>query len=329
MATTYKSPSTERVLETAHQYLKKIRMAGPDNIIALCPFHDDSSPSFAMNIHNGLYICYACGEKGAFRTFLTKIGLTTEQIRVNYGRTLEELKKNAPPPPDPLQPGIIVDSNKHIPEDLLGIFHRCPEDLLAEGFTEEVLQDFGVGVDIAHHRITFPLRDLQGNLVGISGRAMLAEQEERYKVYRNEYRTWDLPPYDTEKSVLLWNAHRVHPVVMRSLQPAPVVLVEGFKACMWLTQAGVPRVVALMTKTMSWAQKLILQDMGGPYILMLDNDEAGVEGTVYVSKELHKACNDVRVGEYEENQPTDVPLEDVLQLIDSATDYNEMTLSSQ
>lgn len=31
---------------------------------ALCPFHQDTSPSFSVNIRKGLYICYACGAKG-------------------------------------------------------------------------------------------------------------------------------------------------------------------------------------------------------------------------------------------------------------------------
>ncbi len=30
----------------------------------LCPYHEDSSPSFSINVRKGLFICYACGAKG-------------------------------------------------------------------------------------------------------------------------------------------------------------------------------------------------------------------------------------------------------------------------
>ena len=31
---------------------------------ALCPFHDDHSPSLSINTHNGAFACFACGTKG-------------------------------------------------------------------------------------------------------------------------------------------------------------------------------------------------------------------------------------------------------------------------
>lgn len=317
----------DKIMATLEQYIDgPIRKAGPTNVIMRCPFHTDRSPSFAMNTQNGLYICYACGEKGTFYNFLTKVGYTSEQIRYHYGKTLKAMKDHLPPPPDPSKPGVVVtDTNAHIPNELLGIFHKCPDALLEEGFEEETLLNFGVGVDDYHHRITFPLHDLHGNLVGISGRAMLDSMAERYKVYRQEYNHWDLPAYNTDKSNLLWNAHRVFPEIMKTSN-CPIVVVEGFKACMWVWQAGVPMVVALMTKTLSWAQQWILQKMGGPYILMLDNDDAGVQGTIDISKTLAQFSPDVRIVEYDAWQPDGVPQDEVKGLLESAVDYHVMAL---
>jgi DNA primase len=303
-----------------------IRRAGPNNVVMRCPFHSDNSPSFAMSVRNGLYICYACGEKGGFRQFLAKVGLTRQDISYHFSVLLEQLRNNAPPPPNPGNPeGVIVaDTNRHIPEELLGVFHRCPEMLLDEGFKEKTLLHFGVGVDAKHNRITFPLRDLEGTLVGVSGRAMEDSAPMRYKVYKDEYRTWDLPPYETDKSRLLWEAHRVLPAVM---QPGKhrVVVVEGFKALMWLHQAKIPNVVALMTKYMSWTQQWILEKMGGPYVLMLDNDEAGSEGTVAITRALAKQTNEVYIAEYDERQPTDIQrMRDVRKVVENATNYRQM-----
>lgn len=315
-----------RVVEIARQFLQKIRPAGPDNFIALCPFHDDTSPSFCMSIHSGLYICYACAEKGTFRSFLTKLGATPQDLKFKYGKTLEDLRRNQPPPPNPLKPEVVMEPNRHIPEDLLGVFNRCPLGLLEEGFDEAILKEFGVGVDVTHDRVTYPLRDLQGHLVGISGRSLHDDVEPRYKVYLEEYRKWDLPPYQTDKRLLLWNAYRIYPEVMRASDRPRVVIVEGFKACMWLKQAGIKYVVALMTREMSRAQKWILERMGGSYVLMLDNDAPGITGTINVAAELLKSAP-VRVVEYDGRQPTDVPLHELPGLVESAASYDDIALS--
>lgn len=319
--------ASDRVLEALESYGIHSKKAGGDNVIALCPFHDDHSPSFCINVQNGLFICYACGEKGTFWQFLTKMGMRPEEIRFNYGKTIQDLKKNQPPPPDPTKPEVVMPPNKHLPEDLVGLFKRCPDKLTDEGFQEKVLLEFGVGVDLVNQRITFPLRDLEGNLVGISGRALDDAVEPRYKVYRDEYRAWELPPYETDKDKLLWNAHRIYPEVMRTFGETPIVLVEGFKACMWVHQAGFKNVVALMTRKLSWTQQKILEQMGGPFIIFGDNDEFGADGVVSVSASLAKTSR-VKIVEYDARQPSDVPLDEVLHLIETATPYYAMIAPS-
>ncbi len=319
-------PVVVKVRETVDKHLKRVRLSGSNNIVALCPFHDDRSPSFSMSLVNGLFICFSCGAKGNFRQFLTQLGMTPEEIKYHYGQTLQTLKKNAPPPPDPTKPGVVMETNRHIPEELLGIFNFCPIDLVEEGFEEETLRAFQIGVDKKHERITFPIRDLHGHLVGISGRAMRDDQEPRYKVYDKEYQSWDLPPYDTDKGACLWNSHEVYARRRNTATNDPIVIVEGFKACMWLKQAGVPDVVGLMTAAMSWQQLWILSRLGNRYITMLDNNDAGVQGTINVTRELAKVSQDVRVVEYNEEQPSDVPREDVLEVVFNATPYDLMLL---
>jgi DNA primase len=319
-------PVVQKVREAIDTHLRKVRLSGSNNIVALCPFHDDSTPSFSMSLVNGLFICFSCGEKGNFRKFLAQIGMSPEEIKYHYGRTLEQLKKNAPPPPDPTRPGVVMETNRHVPEELLGIFHQCPVDLIDEGFDEATLEEFQVGVDLKHQRITYPIRDLHGHLVGISGRAMHEDQMPRYKVYDKEYTAWELPPYDTDKGLCLWNAHNVYAATRTSLSNEPIAIVEGFKACMWLKQAGVKYVTALMTNGMSWAQLWMLSRMGSRFIVMLDNNDAGVKGTINVTRELAKITTDVRVVEYEEAQPSDVPREDVLEVVYNATPYDLMLL---
>lgn len=52
-------------------HIKKGKISG-DNLVGLCPFHDDKKPSFGANLKTGVYNCLACGKKGNAITFLSK-----------------------------------------------------------------------------------------------------------------------------------------------------------------------------------------------------------------------------------------------------------------
>ena len=43
------------------------------SLVGLCPFHDEKSPSFNINPHNGYYHCYGCGEGGDVISFVQKV----------------------------------------------------------------------------------------------------------------------------------------------------------------------------------------------------------------------------------------------------------------
>lgn len=42
-------------------------------ILALCPFHEDSDPSMSLNLKQGGFHCFGCGEKGDLITFHAKL----------------------------------------------------------------------------------------------------------------------------------------------------------------------------------------------------------------------------------------------------------------
>ena len=55
------------------KYLQGVKKIGGDEHKALCPFHEDTNPSFNFNNQNGKYICYGCKEKGDAIHFYAKI----------------------------------------------------------------------------------------------------------------------------------------------------------------------------------------------------------------------------------------------------------------
>lgn len=185
-----------------------------------------------------------------------------------------------------------------LPEAILGMFEFCPLSLVRAGFTEEVLQRYEIGFDRTRRRIIFPLRDHLGNLVGLSGRTVVDDYP-RYKIYKQELEEVH-PHYELHKGRIVWGlnkfyeASRYHPV-------EPVVICEGFKAAMWVAQAGYPYVVALLGKSLSLEQQALLTRVANRLVLFLDNDDAGKDATRVVSKQLRGA--DVRVGDYGTSDP--------------------------
>jgi len=55
------------------------------SLVGLCPFHDEKSPSFNINPHNGYYHCYGCGEGGDVISFVQKVEHLT------FSETVERL----------------------------------------------------------------------------------------------------------------------------------------------------------------------------------------------------------------------------------------------
>lgn len=52
--------------------LQKVKISN-DELMALCPFHEDRDPSFNANLTTGVWQCHGCGLKGNGQTFLQKL----------------------------------------------------------------------------------------------------------------------------------------------------------------------------------------------------------------------------------------------------------------
>jgi len=335
----------DQVLEIATKYLKKIRRGARGEISAICPFHkkedgtEEKHPSFCMNLSRGIYYCHACHVSGNFVSFLRNVGVPRSTITATYQGLIDALRVLRPTLPYEAELPVL-ETQEPITEAILGVFDQCPLALVDDNykldpddpiFEEWVLKQNDIGFDNLHGRITFPLRDTYGNLVGISGRSVNGSFP-RYKIYDIEYKSFGLPARPpTRKSLILWNAHNVYNRVFFSSSEEKVVVVEGFKSCLWLLQAGVHNCVALMGSHLSDQQRLILERMGACVYLMLDNDNAGrlaLTGHIDslgdkkpgIAEELSKSL-DVRVVEYSTRQPTGLSKEQIFEALDRAEEY--------
>jgi DNA primase len=122
-------------------------------------------------------------------------------------------------------------------------------------------------------------------------------------------------PWGFRKSIELFNQHHARTVDASQ----PLVVVEGYFACMRVWQAGHRRVVSLMGSLMSEAQEVFIVQTAGPnsrVILLLDEDEAGRKGRADARERLARSV-DVRIVRFDAEgmQPDSLAAAELLALI--------------
>lgn len=299
-----------------------------DNLSAYCPFHKsglEKTPAFYVYVgpssqfrQTGTSYCHVCGCGWALPALLRKLGMPNSTI-ANVQRYLDSVR-----PTSQRKQGVCFDVPV-LPEAILGMFEFCPVSLVRAGFTEEVLQRYEIGFDRQRRRIIFPLRDHLGNLVGLSGRTVVDDYP-RYKIYKQELEEVR-PHYELHKGRIVWGLDKFYEASLHQ-SVEPVVICEGFKAAMWVAQAGYPNVVALLGKSLSLEQQTLLTRVSNRLVLFLDNDDAGKDATRVVSRQLRGT--DVRVGNYGTSAPVspdDLSPEQVKAAIETAA--SPMTMRFQ
>lgn len=90
----------DRIVDYRSEYsvIKKAKVTG-DQMIGLCPFHDDSNNSFSVNLKTGQWHCFAEDRGGNFLDFYAELnGCDTKeayrQIMEKYGVSAEDQKRN-------------------------------------------------------------------------------------------------------------------------------------------------------------------------------------------------------------------------------------------
>lgn len=106
-------------------YIKKYKInEAKQELIGVCPFHDDKKESFSANLQNGKWYCFAEGRKGNFVSFYAEIhNISNEEA---YKRILDQYgiqpskkeKKEASPGPKPYTLEE-YSFNKRLPVDFL------------------------------------------------------------------------------------------------------------------------------------------------------------------------------------------------------------------
>ncbi len=288
-----------------------------------CPFHGggkEASPSMYVyvgppdiNKAPGAAFCHACHKGWSLTRLLQDLGADRAVVDMVRSIISAETRK--------YKADLIHSINfdlPELPERVLSVFDYCPTDMTAKGFTQAILQENDVGYDRDLQRITYGLRDHHGTLVGVSGREMEGVDGGRYKIYKSEFQSI-YPGYDIDKSKLLWGLDKFYHTRISSASEEPVIVVEGFKAALWVKQAGFDHVVALIGSSLSKPQEVLLGRIANEIVLFLDHDPAGRKATWTIPRQLKGM--EVRIVDYgcpHDAQPDDLKVETIREMIDAA-----------
>lgn len=198
-------------------------------------------------------------------------------LRTKFGKDALEYLKNRGLNEDIIKEfgiGLSLDSNDSLYQLLLKKNYDIKK-LLDLGLVNSVN---GKTYDMFTRRITFPLWDKDGNIVGFSAR-----------VYRNEK---DVSKYMNsresklfKKGETLYNYHKAKDIAKREKK---IIVVEGFMDAIRISSIGIKNVVALQGTAMTTEQIQLLKKLRVKVILCLDNDNAGLIATINNGDELIK-----------------------------------------
>ena len=199
--------------------------------------------------------------------------------------------------------------NRKIDEDVIKNFNiglslsdsELCNALKAKGFKDDDIVSSGVAVqngnniyDIYKNRIMFPLYDLEGNVVGFSGRIYNQKSESKY-----------INTKETEifkKGELLYNYHISKKEARKEKN---IIVVEGFMDVIRLSTIGIVNVVATMGTAVTKYQLNLIQKLAPNITLMFDGDKAGEKATNAFIELANGNDSNIKVVRLEDNLDPD------------------------
>jgi len=129
--------------------------------------------------------------------------------------------------------------------------------------------------DMYYNRIMFPLWNLNGQVVGFSGRIYDTKDSSKY-INSKESEIF-------KKGELLYNYHRAKDIAR---QEGYVIVMEGFMDVIRAYSVGIKNVIATMGTAVTKQQALLIKRMAKDVVLCFDGDGAGAKATMSCSDEL-------------------------------------------
>lgn len=286
------------------------------NLIGLCPFHSERTPSFNVNPARNIFKCFGCGKAGDSVTFLREHENLSypEALRWlarKYNIEIQETERT----PEQLAEMLLADSLyivndfalQHFQEQLFDTDEGQSVALAyfrKRGLREETIRTFGLGYApddrdllLRRARTTGHSLDLlkkvglcshDGSRDFFRGRVMFAIHNQGGKVAAFAGRTMssekNVPKYvnspETEiyvKNKTLYGLYQARKAIR---QQDLCLLVEGYMDVLSLHQAGIQNVVASSGTSLTEGQLQLIRRNTQNLLILYDGDPAGIKAAL-------------------------------------------------
>ena len=296
------------IVDVIGEYLPLVQKG--KNYFAVCPFHDDHSPSMSISKDKQIFRCFVCGTSGNVISFVR------DYEKVSFQEAVEILGKRI---------GIKLQSDKSVKsspyQELYDIYNISKEYyknnlntkegeqarsyLSKRNLTKETIDYFDIGLsldgnltsslskkhdikklidiglsnsegkDLFKNRIMFTIKDNDGRTVAFSGRKYALNNEPKY-INSKESIIF-------KKGTILYNFHNSKEYIRKQKE---IIISEGFMEVIRLHTIGIDNTVALMGTSFTKEHLNIIKNLKCKVVLNLDQDDAGKTATISIGNTL-------------------------------------------
>ena len=305
---------------------------------ALCPFHDDHTPSFSVHPDKQIYKCFSCGESGNVITFVQKInGISFEEalkiladragikldiksprkVNAKYEKyyeindTVNKFFKNNLISKDGTKALKYLNARK-IDKDIINEFsiglatNTKLTDILEKKYDPNDLVDIDVSksvngniYDTFQNRIMFPIIDENNNVIAFSGR----------KYLEDDLKDNTLSKYTNSKETMIFRKsgtfYNINNALINIKKSKEIIITEGFMDTIRMSSIGYKNVVALMGTAFTKDHLDKILKYKCRVVLNLDQDQAGVSATIAIGDLLIKNNIEVSVIVFDDYKDSD------------------------
>ena len=243
----------------------------------LCPFHNEKTPSLAINIDENFFHCFSCGKSGNIYKWIQYTeGLTfdqavqkvanitgseiheyTESESVAFYKLLNRLNK----------PKSNISVDRHIldiEKDYNQKFKdEIPQEWLDEGISADEMKKYEIRIDPMSNRIVYPVRDADFNMIGVKGRTRFSN-----------YKTLGIMKYMNYNRIGILNYYTGMMQAIDSVkETGEIIILEGIKSVMKVDQWGFHNAVSAETSTLNEYQiELLIRMQIRNVVIAFDKD---------------------------------------------------------
>ncbi|MDO5036534.1 MAG: DNA primase [Porphyromonas sp.] len=289
------------------------------DFVGLCPFHDDTRPSFHVSVSKNLCKCFACGEGGTPLTFIMKHENLSFPEAIKYlGRkygievkekelTEEELKQRE-------ERDLLLLANSTARDAYVEALHEGSEGRLIglsyfreRGLTDETIKQFELGYSPSNATYLFERAKKEGlepdilEKVGLVYKSRNGQWIDRYRERiifpihslsgnvvgfggRIMKKLENVGKYiNSPASALYDKSNELYGLYFAKRELSKqdrCIIVEGYMDVLWMHQRGIQNVIATSGTALTPQQALLIKRYTLNVTLIFDSDNAGINAAL-------------------------------------------------